>query len=289
MTLSAKYNEEIYYSPEIEEDFGKNNKFTCICCKQELIFHRDICGIKTQHWNHKSNCNYETEPESKEHIIKKKWLYDNISDIYKKYKPDSIMIGDQKPDILLELVSQKVAVEIQCSSISYEKWLERTKKYAKKGIFVFWVFGQNFLENMEGNEKRISRVEKEIHYLNYGRNYYLITDDEWMSIQPIHFKSVMRVTNPCDTCHSDFPCDNCQYGEMKYSFPKTIKKMEFHTKTYKKGLKLHLFENNGLKLAKLSDYTFWEKVNNQFKSNFNQPISQTNQYYKGKSFGQSFG
>ncbi len=271
MTLAAKNNDIVYYSPDIEESFGKENKFTCVCCNEKLIFNRDLCGMKTQHWSHKAICLYETEPESEEHIIKKKWLYDNSSNIYKKHKPDSIMVGDQKPDVLLGLMTQKVALEVQCSPISYEKWLERTKKYSEKGIFVFWVFGSNWLENKEGNEKRISQVEKEMHYLNFGRNYYLITDGEWMSIQPIHFHPIMRTTNPCDSCSSDFPCENCQYNEIKVSFPKTIKRLDFHSKTYKNNLKFHIFDNKGLKLARLSDYKWWTTENNPY-FNRNYPI-----------------
>lgn len=285
MTLSAIYKNKIYYSPEIEEDFGKDNKFKCICCNEELIFHRDLCGVKTQHWNHKTNCDYETEPESEEHIIKKRWLYDNISDIYKKHLPDSIMVGDQKPDILLELMSQKIAIEIQCSPIGYEKWLERTKKYSEKGIYVFWVFGSRWLKNRNGNEKRISQVEKEMHYLNFGRNYYLITDDKWISIQPIHFKSVMRTTDPCESCHSDFPCEHCQYGDLKISFPKTIKKMEYHSKTYKDGLKFDILINRNLKIAKLMDYKWWETETNPYFNNFNQSFVQRNDNNRGETFG----
>ena len=281
MTLTAKHNNKIYYSLEVKNNFAKKNKFKCICCDEDLIFHRDLHGFKIQHWNHKTNCIYETEPETQEHIQKKMWLYKNISNIYKKHKPDSIMTGDQKPDVLLELASQKIAIEIQCSPITYEKWFERTEKYSEKGIYVFWVFGSKWLKINSDNEKRVSVVEKKLHFLNYGKNYYLKDD----GINPIHYQGIVRVTNPCDNCNSDFPCENCQYSDLRYSFPKTIKTPIFNPKIYKDDIKFDVFDNNGLKLAKLMEKRWWNKENDPSWQHFNQPFNQEYNNYKGENFG----
>jgi hypothetical protein len=78
MTLSAKLNEQTYYSTEITNEFGKENKFFCIGCNGELIYHRNISGTKIQHWAHKVTCPFETEPETQEHINLKNWCYQHF-------------------------------------------------------------------------------------------------------------------------------------------------------------------------------------------------------------------
>lgn len=80
MTLSAKTtNNNIYYSLEITEQFGKENKWNCILCEQPLLFVRNIAKIKCQHFRHKIESNCETEPENNRNkntkiITKKEYL-----------------------------------------------------------------------------------------------------------------------------------------------------------------------------------------------------------------------
>ena len=205
MSLSAKNEKIIYYSPEITDKFGKTNKFHCIGCNGEMIFHRNLAGIKIQHFVHKVTCPFETEPETKEHLEMKKWCYINIS-ATKKYKPDSIMVGNQKPDVLLEISDKQVAIECQCSKISFEQFENRTQNYTNKGIYVLWLLGKKYFPEgcfYKSASKRVSVVEKELHYLNYGQIYHLHQDeddeDEEFYIFPVHFESIYR-PSPCDNC-----------------------------------------------------------------------------------------
>lgn len=170
MTLAAKLNNQTYYSTDITDDFGKQNKFTCIGCNSDLIYHRDIAGIKTQHWVHKIPCQYETEPETLEHLNLKQWIYRKLK-VEKKYVPDSVFVGNQKPDIYIEDNGKKIAIEIQCSKISYENFLSRSLDYATKGVYVFWILGNKYLKG-DKTKKRVSIVEKALHQLHYGSIFY---------------------------------------------------------------------------------------------------------------------
>lgn len=194
MTLSAKLNNEIYYSIKINDEFGRNNKFSCIGCNGELIYHRNISGIHIQHWAHKTPCPFETEPESEEHIKLKQWCYERF-EAPTKHLPDSFFIGDQKPDLFLEYPTfsgvKQVAIECQCSKISLEKIKERTQKYTEKGIFVLWVLAGKYCEGekdwkiIERNSKSFSVVEKWLQSIYFGRIYYASYDGwEYNCIQP---------------------------------------------------------------------------------------------------------
>lgn len=250
MSLSAISNGKNYYSIEISDEFGRANEFTCIGCNGEMVFHRNISGIKIQHFVHKVTCPFETEPETAEHIKMKSWCYENIP-ATKKYKPDSIMVGNQKPDVLFEVNGKQVAIECQCSKIGYEKWEYRTRSYSEKGIYVLWLLGTKFLEG-EGKligEKRINQIEKKLHKLNYGRVYYLRTNFEeetFNGINPIHYQSAIR------EAESNYWSDGGIY------YLKTTKRLSPYPDIRIKNYSLLLIEHDGYKIARFYDKKWWE-------------------------------
>lgn len=192
MSLSAETNETLYYSTEISDDFGKNNKWICPGCDSEVIYHRNVSGLRTQHFVHKTKCPYETEPESEIHINLKRWCYENIN-ADKKYVPDSQFIGDQKPDVLLEINKNKVAIECQCSKISLSNLIERTRKYTEKGIYVLWIFSGEYINPLnimvieDYHIKKVSVTEKWLSKIFFRRVYYAVTKNNGFEIVPIHF------------------------------------------------------------------------------------------------------
>jgi len=282
MTLAAKINDQIYYSTKITDDFGKNNKANCIGCNGELIYHRNISNVKTQHWVHKTPCLYETEPETKEHLALKELMYEAIDDRYEKYIPDSVFIGNQKPDIYIEgkTSKQKIAIEIQCSPITYEKFMERTKGYAEKGIYVFWVFGEKWFSKKYKyaetgkTEKKINVVEKKLHQLNYGRVYYadqFYQEKPTLNILPIHYGTVIREKDYCENCwweenitNWNGDCDDRCWvfaagldGGVVQNTLKSTKEIIPYMSYFADKIVFVLFENEGYKLARLTDPYFW--------------------------------
>lgn len=256
MSLSAISNKEIYYSINITDEFGKNNEFSCVGCKSKMIFHRNIAGVKVQHFVHKVPCPFETEPETQEHIRMKNWCYNNLA-ADKKYLPDSIMVGDQKPDVLLEINGKQVAIECQCSKLSYEKWESRTRKYSLKGIYVLWLFGKKWYKRHFDHEKRVSEIEKELSELNGNVVYYAHEADEEeerkdkedsFTVFPTRFEDVIR--------------ENWWTGEdvilkstkkMNSAFPVSAE----DSPNPQKGISLKLVETRNYKLVKFT-HCYWD-------------------------------
>ena len=57
----------------------------------------------------------------------------------------------QRPDILLA----NLALEIQCSRLSHQRFVERTKSYLNNGYQVWWILGHSFL-----GQRQFSLIEK---------------------------------------------------------------------------------------------------------------------------------
>jgi len=237
MTLSAKANNKIYYSPEIAEETGKANDWFCISCNEKLIFVRNIAGLKVQHFRHHTESNCDPEPETEEHIALKKWCYENIK-ADKKYIPDSIMVNGRRPDVLMETNGRKIAIECQCSKISYEDWRIRTEEYSLEGIYVLWLFGNKYFESIEDDEKRISIVEREAHKLYFGRIYCVDYDGDIL-LYPVHFKPIYR--------------ENEDWGGR---WLKSKKELDYGKII--KNYNLLLVENGGCKLARFYDKKWWD-------------------------------
>lgn len=49
----------------------------------------------------------------------------------------------QRPDILLA----NLAIEIQCSRLSHQRFIERTQNYLNNSYQVWWILGNSFLDN----------------------------------------------------------------------------------------------------------------------------------------------
>jgi len=225
MTLAAKLNNQTYSSLEIIEDFGKNNIFTCIGCGEQLIFHRNIAKVKIQHWVHKSTCKFETEPETAEHMRLKHYFY-TVLKADKKYYPDSVFIGNQKPDLLIEQEGKQIAIEVQCSKISYEDFIQRSQDYAKKGIHVFWILGNKYFKG-DKLRKRVSVVEKALHQLHFGWIYYSEEADQNF-IGRYHFENCFGTKEWNDDCF-----------DYKLKSTKQVNKL-----TKIRNFKLRLFTNS---------------------------------------------
>ncbi|WEV45602.1 competence protein CoiA family protein [Streptococcaceae bacterium ESL0687] len=117
----------------------KNKSFFCPHCHSSLIFKNG--PVKNAHFAHKSlkECNFYWENESQEHLGLKKSLYawfskDNQAQV-EFYLPEIKQIADI-------MVEERLAIEIQCSSLSLERLRERTSSYQEIGVTVIWILGQ---------------------------------------------------------------------------------------------------------------------------------------------------
>lgn len=118
----------------------KEQKWFCPSCHQQVILK---CGKYVRaHFAHlrTDKCQNFSEGETSEHLSGKallaKWCrQENVEYQLEAYLPEL----KQRPDLLL---SGKIVIEFQCSSISVANCVARTQNYLKHGYQVIWIVGK---------------------------------------------------------------------------------------------------------------------------------------------------
>lgn len=157
--------------------------FICPECRGETIVRKG--QFKVHHFAHKPpiHCEYGTG-ESEEHRRCKEEIYNELCKLdgieCELEKP----LGLVRPDIYIESrrTNNRYAIEVQLSSLSVDKIIERTKEYARLGVYVLWLpqYNSTLLE-----EKYSPRAwEKWLHATYYGRVYYWKSG---LTVVPVHF------------------------------------------------------------------------------------------------------
>ena len=101
--------------------------------------------------------------------------------IYKDYEPiPEYPIGNNRADVFLKSLS--VAIEAQCSKISFKDFIKRNKEYNKQDIYILWVFNESLLS------ENISVIFKEAMKMYYGRIYIYKKG----RVYPQYFKPVCK-------------------------------------------------------------------------------------------------
>lgn len=146
------------------ENIPEPAPFFCPACKTEV---RLKCGkIKIPHFAHLTlkNCTAWSENESAQHLALKIALYHWFSQTEKveieRYLPEL----SQTPDLL---VNEKIAIEVQCSSLSLERLRERTENYLAHGFTVIWLMGRDlWLKNA------LTELQRNLMYYSGNRGFY---------------------------------------------------------------------------------------------------------------------
>lgn len=116
----------------------RTEKYVCPFCKERMILVKPELTI-IDHFRHKVECVYNSEPETQQHLEGKKFLYD----FFKDYCDCGleVKLGNRIADVVLINGRRRVALEYQCSPISMREYLDRTKDYDEMGVRVVWVWG----------------------------------------------------------------------------------------------------------------------------------------------------
>lgn len=110
--------------------------FYCPGCQKEVILRQ---GPKRQsHFAHQAitDCQTYSEGETKEHLEAKQLLFEWYQEMdieLEAYLPQL----KQRPD----LCYKNIAVEVQCSSLKFSRFLERTSTYLANGYQPWWILG----------------------------------------------------------------------------------------------------------------------------------------------------
>ncbi|ALS01245.1 hypothetical protein ATZ33_07640 [Enterococcus silesiacus] len=163
---------------EIERMKGK--AYFCPACNHPVRIKNG--KVKLPHFSHynQSFCTLDSEGETIEHLALKEvfatWCEKQaIQYEVEKYLPAL----NQRPDLLIG----NIAVEIQCSPMSVQRLVERTKSYQKHGYFPIWICGNKLFSN----HLNLSELVKNLCYYSDRLGFYLWSADWQNKELNLHF------------------------------------------------------------------------------------------------------
>ncbi|PKC53710.1 hypothetical protein RhiirA1_478716 [Rhizophagus irregularis] len=126
----------------IYKKIREERTFFCPQCKQPVQF--KIGSVKIPHFSHLSNndCDLRfSEGESEAHLLGKQQLYELFQSLQLNVELESYLpFIKQRPDLLVKTSKDNTfAIEFQCSTISKEKYLYRSKGYLDNNIIPIWI------------------------------------------------------------------------------------------------------------------------------------------------------
>lgn len=119
--------------------------YYCDYCGSELVHHKSEARIKIGHFKHKAqrtDCPNNSN-ESELHLKVKLAIYDYIDETnqYVNLELEKWICNKTiRPDVYCESKEgQRIAIEVQASSLTIDTIQKRTLKYYKEGVYVLWV------------------------------------------------------------------------------------------------------------------------------------------------------
>lgn len=252
---------------EIEQLKGR--KYFCpVCCQPVRIKNGKIKLPHFSHYN-QSSCSIYSEGETREHLALKevfvKWCEKNrIGYELEKYLPAL----NQRPDLLIG----NIALEIQCSPLSTQRLVERTKSYQQHGYIPIWICGKKLFSN----RYKLNEVVKNLCYYSEGLGFYLWTADWETEELAIHshieedFKKRIYSSKKIWSFYSDFlleildfPQKSKIYTQRKFKIGSLIAEYysELNRKLYTRDEKIRMLQaelyNNRLHLLQLPNWFYY--------------------------------
>ena len=140
--------------------------FYCLACQSEVRLKNGL--VLRAHFAHVElqQCPYHHEAESMEHLELKASLYDwgskEARTEVEYYLPEFQQIAD------LLVVDKRLALEVQCSSLSLERLKERSDAYRAHGYQVYWLLGKKLWL-----KERLSNLQAGFLYFSQNRGFHL--------------------------------------------------------------------------------------------------------------------
>ncbi|GAA3021964.1 competence protein CoiA [Tetragenococcus solitarius] len=145
------------------EEHKKTSLF-CPSCHEAVFFKQG--KVKLSHFAHFSHtqCMSFSEGETCEHLACKDFLVSwSQEGQLEAYLPKL----QQRPDILYK----NIAIEVQCSSLPVERYVERTQNYLDNGYLPWWLFGKKL-----SPKNKFTPLQKAGTYYHRGSGFYF-----WLS------------------------------------------------------------------------------------------------------------
>lgn len=136
---------------------SKESELLCPECEGELVYCHGT--IKVPYFRHKidQNCELELTGETEEHKKGKMLIYDFLKRKHPEAYVDleyKIEETGQRADVICIFPNgDKFALEMQCSKIPIDKWLDRFNLYEQAGINQIWFAGKNLVNELDSPEE----------------------------------------------------------------------------------------------------------------------------------------
>ena len=143
-----------------EEIPNGNISFFCPACKSPVRLKNG--SVMKAHFAHVclEQCRFASENESAQHLALKtklyRWLHADEEVAVEQFLPEINQIADL-------LVNHRLALEVQCSSLSIERLRERTVVYRENGYQVLWLLGKDLWI-----KDQLTPLQKQ--FLSFSRN-----------------------------------------------------------------------------------------------------------------------
>ncbi|KOS66724.1 hypothetical protein AEA09_18525 [Lysinibacillus contaminans] len=232
------------YTRNVLQQLRQQGKFYCPQCQQPVQL--KIGTINIPHFAHIANQACDrlfAEGESVLHLKGKIQLFEWLKKLGHTVELEPYLSKlAQRPDILLTKQDQLVAVEFQCSSISYEKWRARTDGYKKERIEALWLFQTPPKKSSLGIHKiSITPLMQQVITRPLQGLPYIVTFDANTS-QFIYWSNLLHLQG-----HTFITKVQCLPSEKQgYPFfePKSISKDEFNRywQLYKKTGEQYVYQ-----------------------------------------------
>lgn len=157
------------------KEFFRKERWFCPDCNTELIYRHG--NRKVPHFSHRTleNCSYSHESESILHLNGKVDLYTACSVYTSAYLEYKLTDLSQRADVYLP--NKDLAIEYQCSSLSFSAYKSRTEGYEKLNLSSWWIIGgaprtvtfhPNTIVNLRSFEQMMIKFHPNLHwYLHY--------------------------------------------------------------------------------------------------------------------------
>lgn len=138
----------------------------CPACQKEVLLKKGL--LVRPHFAHmrRQACDFYPEHEGEEHLTLKAALYDWASQTETVEIEAFIPEVNQVADLL---INGRIAIEIQCSRLSFERLCERTHAYQKHGYQVIWLCGKSLWLD---REKPLSLLQKNLMYFSQQSGFF---------------------------------------------------------------------------------------------------------------------
>ena len=161
--------------------------FSCPACGEDVVLHKGM--IRAHHFAHKANSDCQHGAgETDLHRQAKMQIYQALSCIPALRCDLEVPLVGVRADVFVRSVSTKrsYAIEVQISQLTMAQTIERTKRYAKLGVYVLWLF--EWKPELLTRQYAPSLKERWAHALNFGWVYYWRGGDE---VTPVKFAKYM--------------------------------------------------------------------------------------------------